>query len=71
MLVTLSGMVTLVAYIKDIESNKVFSAELGGGAVTLDSVGNLSAPNLNICAKDAASGGNGSISCTIDTWNYR
>lgn len=66
-----SGAVTLVAYIKDVETNKVFSAELGGGAVTLDSTGNLSASDLNICAKDAATGGNSSISCTIDTWNYR
>lgn len=65
-----SGTVTLVAYIKDIELNKVFSAELGGGAVTLDSTGNLSAPNLNICAKGVAAGGNGNISCTIDTWVY-
>lgn len=67
-----SGTLTLVAYIKGESgsSGKVFSAELGGGAVTLDSAGNLSASNLNICAKDAAAEGNGSISCTIDTWDW-
>ena len=65
-----SGTVTLVAYIKDIELNKVFST-VDSGTKGLDSTGNLNFTDLNICAKDAATGGNGSISCTIDTWNYR
>lgn len=58
-----SGTVTLVAYIKDVESNKVFST-IDSGTNGLDSTGALSFTDLNICAKSATAD---SVSCSITT----
>jgi hypothetical protein len=58
-----SGTVTLVAYIKDVESNKVFST-IDSGTKGLDSTGSLNFTDLNICAK-SATGDN--VSCSITT----
>ena len=59
-----SGTVTLVAYIKDVSGNKVFSAELGGGYAKLDSSWNVTSSDFNICAKSATAD---SVNCSITT----
>lgn len=58
-----SGTVTLVAYIKSVSDNKVFST-IDSGSKGLDSTGSLSFSDLNICAKSATAD---SVSCSITT----
>ncbi len=53
----------IIAYIKDVESNKVFST-IDSGTNGLDSTGALSFTDLNICAKSATAD---SVSCSITT----
>ena len=58
-----SGTVTLVAYIKSVFDNKVFST-IDSGSKGLASNGNLNFTNLNICAKSATAD---SVNCSITT----
>jgi len=58
-----SGTVTLVAYIKSVSDNKVFST-IDSGSKGLDSTGSLSFSDLNICAKSATAD---SVNCSITT----
>ena len=58
-----SGKVALVAYIKSVSDNKVFST-IDSGSKGLASNGNLNFTNLNICAKSATAD---SVNCSITT----